>query len=294
MRLSRRSIDDYTKKIMKTCTLCSSLLLFIIAFTLIYKSIPIIKSIPLTDLFLSSKWYPLKKEFGFLPFIMGTIIVTFVAMVISIPLSLLTSIYLSEYASKKLNEIMKLFIDLLAGIPSVIYGLWGITTIIPFIRYNIAPMFNVVTTGYCVLSAGIVLAVMVLPQISSLSYEVMNATPYEIKEISYALGATRWQTIKHVVFKLSFRGVLASILLGFSRAFGETMAVLMVIGNLPQVPRTIFDPAYPLPSLIANNYGEIMSIPLYDSALMFAALLLLVIVTLFTILSKRLLRRVNV
>jgi phosphate transport system permease protein len=140
-----------------------------------------------------------------------------------------------------------------------------------------------------------VLAVMVFPTIIAVAEEVIRAVPQGLREASLALGATRWQTIRKVVLRRAWPGVIAAVVLGLSRAFGETMAVLMVVGNVPQVPHSIFDPAYPLPALIANNYGEMMSIPLYDAALLGGALILLVIVLAFNLASRlvvvRLVRR---
>lgn len=123
------------------------------------------------------------------------------------------------------------------------------------------------------------------PIMISISEEVIKAVPQQVREASMALGATKWQTVKHVVTRSAFPGIIAAIMLGFGRAFGETMAVLMVVGNVPKVPSSVFDPAYPLPALIANNYGEMMSIPLYDSALMLAALFLLFVVLIFSVMA---------
>jgi phosphate transport system permease protein len=225
---------------------------------------------------------------------MGTIWVTGLAMVLAVPVSLLCAIYLSEYAHVRVRETIQPVIDLLAGIPSVIYGLFGILLIVPLIKNPIAPLFGVTSSGYCVLAGGLVLAIMVFPILISISYEVFRTVPLEMREASLGLGANRWETVKHVVLRKAFPGVIAAIILGFSRAFGETMAVLMVVGNVARVPTSVFDPAYPIPALIANNYGEMMSIPLYDSALMFAALLLLVIVVIFNIIAKYVLLKVRV
>jgi len=228
---------------------------------------------------------------------MGTLWVTAVAMAIAVPPSLLTAIYLAEYAPARTRAIVKPFIELLAGIPSVIYGVWGMLTVVPFIEKNIAPFLNRWLgfiplfradnpTGYGVLAGGLVLAVMIFPIIIAVAEDVIRAVPNGLREASLALGATRWQTVKHVVMRQALPGVIAAVVLGFSRAFGETMAVLMVVGNVPQVPHSIFDAAYPLTALIANNYGEMMSIPLYDAALLGAALILLLVVLAFNIVAR--------
>ncbi len=199
---------------------------------------------------------------------------------------------------------MKPLLDLLAGIPSVVYGVWGVVTIVPLVQKVIAPaagrwlgfipLFATDNpTGFSVLAGSIVLAVMVVPVIIAVSYEVMQTVPDGLREASLAIGATRWQTVKHAVLPKALPGIMAGVVLGFSRAFGETMAVLMVVGNVPKVPSSIFDPAYPLTALIANNYGEMLSIPLYDAALMGAALVLLLVVLAFNILSALILRHVT-
>jgi phosphate transport system permease protein len=273
-------------------TLFSGVLLIVMVLTLFQKSGKILSTQPLVDLLFSSSWQPVAGNFGFFPFIMGTIWVTALAMLAAVPISLLSAIYLSEFAHAKVRGIIQPVIDLLAGIPSVVYGLFGILLIVPLIKNSVSPLFGVTNSGYCVLAGGLVLAIMVFPILISISYEVFRTVPREMREASLGLGATRWETVKHVVLKKAFPGVIAAIILGFSRAFGETMAVLMVVGNVARVPTSVFDPAYPLPALIANNYGEMMSIPLYDSALMFAALLLLIVVVAFNIAAKYVLVKV--
>jgi phosphate transport system permease protein len=212
---------------------------------------------------------------------------------LAVPLSILTAIYLSEYASVQIVSMAKPLIDLLAGIPSVIFGVWGIIVIVPAVKNYIAPLFNVDTSGYTTLSAGVVLAVMIFPVVIHVTLEVLKTVPNELREASLSLGATKWQTIKHVVVRKALPGIIAANVLGFTRAFGETMAVLMVAGNVAIVPKSIFDPAYPIPALIANNYGEMMSIPLYDSALLLAAFVLFVVVIIFNVLSRYVLTKVK-
>jgi phosphate transport system permease protein len=272
------------------------------AIALFLRARPILAVKPLGELLLSTTWHPLQGDFGFYPFITGTLWVTTVAMVIAVPPSLLTAIYLAEYTRPQIRTLAKPFIDLLAGIPSVVYGVWGVLTVVPFIERTVAPalsrwlgfipLFRADNpTGYGVLAGSAVLAVMVFPVIIAVAEEVIRAAPQGLREASLALGATRWQTVKHVVLRRTLPGIAAAVVLGFSRAFGETMAVLMVVGNVPQVPRSIFDAAYPLTALIANNYGEMMSIPSYDAALLGAALILLLVVLAFNIISRLVLVR---
>ncbi len=291
--INRNSIDTTARYAMLIPTIVVSLLVVIVAGVLFLRSEQIISLVPLTELLLSSSWKPLAGDFGFNPFIMGTIWVTALAMAIAIPISVLSAIYLSEYAHPKVRSTVQPALDLLAGIPAVVFGLFGIIAIVPLVRDQLAPLFGVATTGYSVLAAGLVLAIMVFPILISITYEVLRTIPREMREGSLALGATHWETVKHVVLRKAYPGIIAAIILGFSRAFGETMAVLMVVGNVARVPESIFDPAYPIPALIANNYGEMMSIPLYDSALMFAALLLLVIVVSFNIAAQLVMRQIK-
>jgi phosphate transport system permease protein len=271
---------------------------------LLARARPILEAKPLWNLLTGQTWKPLQGEFGFFPFIVGTVWVTTVAMVLAVPPCLLTAIYLAEYAQPAVSTVTKPLIDLLAAIPSVVYGVWGVVVIVPWVEDSIAPflgkwlgssipLFAVNNpTGYSILAGGIVLAVMVAPFIIAVTYEVMQTVPEGMREASLAVGATRWQTIRYAVLPRARAGIIAGVVLGSSRALGETMAVLMVVGNVAKVPTSIFDAAYPLPALIANNYGEMLSIPLYDAALLGAALILLLIVLIFNIIATLALRTV--
>ena len=292
--LKKRLIKDkITSKIMLILTIFAGIIVFLMALGLYLRSRSILSIKPLTELIFSSSWHPLRGEFGFFPFIMGTIWVTGVAIIIAIPFSLLTTIYLSEYSPAKVKELTKPLIDLLAGIPSVVYGICGVLIIVPIVKNHIAPFFNTYSSGYSILAGGIVLAVMVFPIIIHVSSEIFSSVPSGMKEASLALGATKWQTVKYVTIRKAMPGIIAAIVLGLSRAFGETMAVLMVAGNVAKVPTSILDPAYPLPALIANNYGEMMSVPLYDSALLLASFILLLVVLFFNIISRIVLIKVQ-
>jgi phosphate transport system permease protein len=302
LRLNRRARDQLAERTMGLLTLTAVLLVALIGLALFLRARPILAVKPVGELLFSTTWRPLQGAFGFSPFIMGTLWVTTVAMVIAVPPSLLTAIYLAEYAPARTRALAKPLIELLAGIPSVVYGVWGILTVVPFVEKTMGPALNRWLgfiplfrsdnpTGYSVLAGGLVLAVMVFPIIIAVAEEVIRAVPHGLREASLALGATRWQTVKHVVLRQAMPGVIAAVVLGFSRAFGETMAVLMVVGNVPQVPHSILDAAYPLTALIANNYGEMMSIPLYDAALLGAALILLLVVLVFNVGARLVLLR---
>lgn len=302
--LQRHTKDRLAQQSMGLLTMLTWLLLLLMMAVLIVRTQPIFSDHSIKELLFSTTWQPLRGAFGFLPFIAGTLWVTTIAMIAAVPLSLLVAIYLAEYARPRIRSSAMPVIDLLAGIPSVVYGVWGVLFLVPLVQNYVAPPLSRSLgfiplfqsdnpTGYGILAGGLVLAVMVLPIIISVSEEVIRAVPRGFREASLSLGATRWQTIKFVVLRRSRSGILAAVVLGFSRAFGETIAVLMVVGNVVQVPHSIFDATYPLTALIANNYGEMMSIPLYDAALMGAALILLLVVLAFNLFSRLALNRLT-
>jgi len=299
---SRKLKDIIAGRLMLAAAVLSSMLVIIIAVALYLRAKPILDVKSIAELLLGSTWMPFQGEFGFFPFILGTLYVTLIAMVIAVPLSILSAIYLAEYAHENVRTKVLPVIDLLAGIPPVVYGVWGVLAVVPVISY-IAPVIGNLgipfltvkgySTGYSMLAGGIVLAIMVFPIIISISEQVLRAVPFDMREASLSLGATRWQTIKHAVIRIAYPGIAAAIILGFSRAIGETMAVLMVVGNVPNIPSSVFDSAYPLTALIANNYGEMMSIPLYDSALLLAALILMLVILFFTVAARLILIRIE-
>ena len=303
---SRARQNNFARRTFFGFTLIPVFLILLVAVGLLIRSWPILKAYPLLDLLFGNVWKPTDGQFGFLPFILGTFWVTAVGVILAVPPCLLTSIYLAEYAQAKTRSTAKPVLDLLAAIPPVVYGVWGLLAIVPFVDKGLAPLslrwlgsvsiFKVnQPTGFGILAAGIVLAVMISPLIISVMYEIFSTVPNDLRHASLAVGATQWQTIRNIILPQVSTGILAAIVLGASRALGETIAVLMVVGNIPQVPTSIFDSAYPLPALIANNYGEMMSIPLYDAALLSAALVLLIVILIFNILSmlviQRMLRR---
>jgi len=284
-------------------TLAACLLIVVIGGMLLVRAWPVFSTRSPNTLLFSDVWHPTTGEFGFGSFIAGSLAVTLIAMILAVPTALLSAMYLAEYTNAR--TLLKPLIDVLASIPSVVYGLWGVLFVVPLVRDHLGPasdqtlgqiipfFANDNPSGYGLLAGGFVLAVMVFPIIVSVTEEVLRSVPQGMREASLALGATEWETTKLVVLRKAAPGIIAAVVLGFSRAFGETLAVLMVIGNVAQVPDSLFDSAYPLPALIANNYGEMMSIPLYDAALMAAALLLLIVVLLFNMAARRTLKRLE-
>jgi phosphate transport system permease protein len=300
---ARRDQDRSACRTLFLLTLLPPALVLVILVALGVRAWPILGVHSLWELLAGTVWKPLQGSFGFWPFIAGTVWVTVAAVALAVPPCLLTAIYLAEYARQSTRAFMKPLLDLLAAIPSVVYGVWGMVTIVPWVEHSLSPFLkrwfgflpifvSANPTGFSILAGGIVLAVMIAPFIIAVTYEVMATVPAGLRQASLGLGATRWQTVKSAVLPQTLPGILAGIVLGSSRALGETMAVLMVVGNVAQVPGSVFDAAYPLPALIANNYGEMMSIPMYDAALMGAALILLVIVLVFNVASTLILRRI--
>ncbi len=254
---------------------------------------PLLKSQTIQVLIFSENWFPQQGKFGLLTFLIGSILVTGISFILSAPICLLTAIYLTQYAPKKIRHPFVSVVDVMAGIPSVIYGVWGIMVIVPFVSQLQMIMYGKTSSGYSLLAGALVLSIMSIPFILHILIEVFDSLPQELKAVSLSLGANRWETIKYVLLKKGFIGIVSAFSLGISKSFGETIAVLMVVGNVAQIPKNVFDAVYPLPSLIANNYGEMLSIPSYDSALMFAALLLLLTVIIFHIFSKIILQGIG-
>jgi phosphate transport system permease protein len=232
---------------------------------LIKGSWPALSTFGLEFLF-STAWNPVTGEFGALPFIYGTIVSSMLALLIGVPLSLGIAVYLTEIASSRVRAILSPVVELLAAIPSVIIGLWGIFVLAPFVREHLAPplmnylgflpLFKGPAYGYSVLTAGLVLAIMIIPIISSVSREAILAVPSLQKEGALALGATRFETIISVVLPYAKGAIFGAVMLGLGRAIGETMAVTMVIGNNPQIFTSLLHPGYTMAAVIANEFTE--------------------------------------
>lgn len=285
--------DRVAGGVMQFLTFTSLLFVIVMGVGLYLKSVPVLEQHGFRELLLGTEWKPMKGEFGFLPFVMGTLWVTALAIAIALPISLLMAVYLTEYARSYVKRYVYPLLDILAGLPSVIYGVWGTLVIVPYISTVVAPHFVKYSSGYTVLSGGIVLSVMVLPLLVSLFVELFDNVPDDFREASLALGATSWQTTRSVILRKTAPGILASVVLAVSRTMGETIAVLMVCGNLAILPGSLLDACYPIPALIANNYGEMLSLPLYESALMLAAFILFLVVLLFNLVSRVILYRMN-
>ena len=294
IKITRRLYDALGTRLMLFVTASMIFLFFLLLIILINGSIDILQDQSLTELILSSTWKPFSGEFGLFAVIIDTLIVTAISMLIAIPISVLSAIYIAEYAPKKFKNIIRPFIDVLAGVPSVVFGLCALLVFVPLVRDFIAPFFgNTISSGFGLFTASLILAIMVFPIIISLCVESFNAVPIALKEASLSLGTTKWETVKKVIFRASGPGILAAIFLGFGRAFGETIAVAMVIGNQELIPKSLFGPGQTLASLIASNYTEVSSIPILESALIFVALILFVVVLIFNLIGYLVLRRAS-
>lgn len=282
----RLIIDRIVRSIAYVFTSVTGIIFVVLFSVVFFKAFPVLKTTPLKDLLFSGIWQPMKGNFGLLPFLAGTASLTILSLILAVPICLLASIFISEYLPARFRKSVSVLIDLLAGVPSVIFGFWGVVAVVPLIRDHLAPLLGIRTSGYCILSGGIVLAIMVSPMIIQISSEMIRTVSTGIREASLALGASQWQTVKKCILRKAFPGLGAAVLLGFSRAVGETIAVMMVVGNVAVIPKGLFSPAYPLTALIANNYGELLSIPSYEHALMAAAFFLLVIIVLFNICGR--------
>lgn len=231
-------------------------------------SLPILKNIG-AQFFIGRFWDPNSDTFGALPFIYGTLLTSIVALIISIPVALASAVMLTEIAPKKIAQPFGFLIEMLAAIPSVVYGLWGIFILAPFVRdfiqpvlgkyFGFLPLFKGPPFGIGVFTAGLILAVMILPTITAVCREVFLAIPISLREAVLALGTTRWEMIKIAVIETGFSGILAAIALGFGRAMGETMAVTMLIGNRADISWSLFSPGATMASVIANESPEATS-----------------------------------
>ena len=246
-------------------------------------------------------WDPVQEIYGALPFIFGTVVSSLVALVIAVPIALGIAIFLAELAPRGLARPLGFAIELIAAVPSVVFGLWGIFALAPWLRESVqpvlsdwlgwTPLFSGTPRGFGMLCAGVVLAIMILPTVTAISRDVLRAIPDTQREGALALGATRWEMIRHAVLPLARSGIVGAVILGLGRALGETMAVTMVIGNRSEISWSLLDPSYTMASVIANEYAEAAS-PLHLAALTEIGLLLFAVTLLLNIGARLLVWRV--
>jgi len=250
----------------------------------------------------SSAWDPVARQFGALPFIWGTVVSSLLALLIAVPLGLGVAIFLVELAPRWLAAPVAFLTELLAAIPSVVYGLWGIFVLIPWLRtvvepflqrwLGFLPLFQGPTYGVGMLAAGVILAIMIVPFISAVSREMLLAVPRSQREASLAVGATPWETVRHIVIPHARSGIVGAVMLALGRALGETMAVTMVIGNNPSIKASLFAPANTLASVIANEFTEATG-ELHLGALMDLGLILLLVTVVVNVVARLLVWRIE-
>ncbi|MBX3189102.1 MAG: phosphate ABC transporter permease subunit PstC [Labilithrix sp.] len=245
--------------------------------------------------FLGTRWDPVHGDLGALPFLYGTLVTSLLALLLAVPVALGVALFLTDLGPAALRRPIAALVELLAAVPSVIYGLWAALVLAPFLRTTVEPalashlgflpLFRGPKVGVGLLCASLVLALMILPTVASVSREVLRAVPSELREGGLALGATRWDVVRHIVLPHARPGLLGAVLLGFGRAVGETMAVAMVVGSRPEITGSLLSPGYTMSSVIANEFAEAQS-PLHVAALAEIGLLLFLVTLAFNVAAR--------
>lgn len=289
--------DRAFRSVVVACALALVAIVGLILFELIFQSHLSISKFGFGFL-TKSVWDPVGEDFGALPAIYGTLVSSFIALVLAVPLSVGTALFLTEICPRLIRPVLSLMVELLAAIPSVIYGLWGIFVLAPFLRKQVEPflaryfgwtgLFTGPKYGIGMLAAGVILAIMILPIIASITREVIMAVPRQQREAALALGATKWEMLRMAVLRNARPGIFGAVILGLGRALGETMAVTMVIGNRPEISKSLFAPGYTLASVIANEFTEAVG-NTYLSAIVEMALILFVLTLIVNALAALLL-----
>lgn len=270
--------EKVVSKILFFTAIFSILAILVIIIFIFTEGFPAIQEYGLIQFISNIKWDPTNGSFGVATMIVGSITVTLLALLIAVPISLLCAIFMVEVSPESMRILLKPVIQTLSGIPSVVYGFFGLIVLVPFMRENFGG------TGFSMLSASIILSVMIMPTIISISQDALKAVPMEYREASLGLGATNWQTIKNIIFPTALPGILTSIILGMGRAIGETLAVIMVAGNVTQIPNSILDPVRTLTSNIALEMGYATG--LHYNALFGTAIILFFMIILLLLLTN--------
>lgn len=253
--MNRRLKKIFSGKVLATIFATTSIVVTFFIFVFIfYQGLPAFEEIGILDFLLGTEWRPTGSppSFGILPLFYGSLLVTGLALLVSVPIGIFGAIYIHEVAHSKVRKLLKPISEILAGVPSVIYGFFGLVVLVPWVKETFG-----LPVGETAFTAGIILGIMVLPIIISVSEDAMSSVPEKYRSASLALGATRWQTMTKVVIPSAASGISSSIILAFGRAIGETIAVMMIVGGSPIMPLTIFKPVRPMPATIAAEMGEI-------------------------------------
>jgi phosphate ABC transporter permease protein PstC len=276
-----------------------ALIVFFFVF-LITKASPALSHQGFFSFLFTNDWNPSKEIYGAWPLVAGTIITAAIALVIGVPVAVATALYLTELCPRRLRGPLVILVELLAAVPSVVYGLWGIFVLIPNLKgfeqwladtFSFLPLVGGTVAGPNYFIAGLILAIMILPIVSAISREVISTVPPDLKEAALALGATRWEMIRMAVLPASRAGITGAAMLGLGRAIGETIAVTLVIGNSPTIGHQIFDQGYTLAAVIANEFGEAANDKIHAGALIAAGLVLFVLTLIVNFIARALVRR---
>ncbi len=267
---------------------------------LIVESEPVFREEGVLNFLFTSDWVPSKDVFGAVPLIVGTLISSAIALVLGIPVAVAAALYITELAPRRVRQPLTVLVELLAAVPSVVYGLWGFFFLIPKLKpaeqwvadtFSFVPFVGGTVAGPNYFIAGLILAIMILPIASAISREVISTVPREHKEAALALGATRWEMIRMAVIPYARGGIAGGAMLGLGRAIGETIAVTLVIGNAPTIGGSIFEQGYTLAAVIANEFGEAASRPTHRAALIAAGLVLFVLTLVVNAIARAIVMR---
>lgn len=293
-KLKSKTQDALLFYVLRTIALVVIALLLGIIYILIKAAWPAITSNGIRFLF-GTEWNPVEDHYGALPFIFGTLVTSLTALLIATPVSVMIALFITEYLPKSFSRIIALLIEMVAAIPSIIFGLWGIFYLAPFVKTTLAPflklhlgflpIFQGPSFGIGILTAALILSIMIVPTISSICRSIFELIPAHQKEASYALGSTKYEMIKLAVLSPSISGITSAVVLGLGRALGETMAVTMLIGNSPIITKSLFSPAATMASVMANEYAD-ANTPLHVSSLCYLALLLFLITFLSNLFAR--------
>lgn len=285
-----KKVEKISEILILLCATTSLAIIFFMGLFVLKEGLPIFKKVGTGNFILGKNWSPSSNIYGIFPMIVGTIVTALGTLIIAVPTSIMTAVFLNEFAPRKVAKFITLSVKLLAGIPSVVYGLFGMTTIVPIIRQIEKTYFtktHEMQSGYSLLAAVIILSIMVFPTIINISKDALKAVPRKLKEGSLALGATRLQTVCRIVLPSAKSGIYSAIILGMGRAIGETMAVIMVAGNTVKIPDTIFSPIRTLTSNIAIEISY-ASAGAHTQALFGTGIVLFVIIIIINIFAIKL------
>lgn len=293
--------DQIFRGLLTTCALAIPILILMLLAVLVRGADPAIRKFGF-HFIVDSTWDPIAGSFGAFPLILGTLLTSLLALIIAVPLSLGVAIYLTEFAPERIRKPIAMTIELLAAIPSVVYGLWGVfvlmpvlrTTVFPLLRsvFGFLPFFQGVIYGPSVLAASVILAIMIMPFIMSVSREVLLAVPNSQREAALALGATRWEAVRTAILPYARSGILGAIILGLGRALGETMAVTMLIGNRHEIVASLFAPGYTMAAVIANEFAEAQD-RMHFAAMTYVALVLFLVTVTINAAARLMIWRVS-